>query len=148
MSLGYSSKKSNKTIGQYGNGSKTSTMRLGADAIVFTRSTREGYFELYSCCSTATYEKFHGCKSNFQPVQLNPEPVYTDTTRSNFVGKSEDEINEENIQLFMRCEEYIKKETEMEQTVRNLEKELEEAKRKCAQLALLVAAKRNEMQQV
>ncbi|OAO97123.1 hypothetical protein AXX17_AT4G41430 [Arabidopsis thaliana] len=42
MSLGYSSKKSNTTIGQYGNGFKTSTMRLGADDIVFTRSTRGG----------------------------------------------------------------------------------------------------------
>ncbi|XP_077225710.1 protein MICRORCHIDIA 2-like [Tasmannia lanceolata] len=37
MSLGYSSKKTNTTIGQYGNGFKTSTMRLGADAIVFSR---------------------------------------------------------------------------------------------------------------
>ncbi|KAJ8443644.1 hypothetical protein Cgig2_019626 [Carnegiea gigantea] len=42
MSLGYSSKKSNTTIGQYGNGFKTSTMRLGADAIVFSRATRSG----------------------------------------------------------------------------------------------------------
>ncbi|KAK8685809.1 hypothetical protein V6N13_124843 [Hibiscus sabdariffa] len=40
MSLGYSSKKSNTTIGQYGNGFKTSTMRLGADVIVFSRSNR------------------------------------------------------------------------------------------------------------
>lgn len=40
MSLGYSSKKANTTIGQYGNGFKTSTMRLGADAIVFSRATR------------------------------------------------------------------------------------------------------------
>ncbi|KAK3224238.1 hypothetical protein Dsin_011263 [Dipteronia sinensis] len=39
MSLGYSTKKTNKTIGQYGNGFKTSTMRLGADAIVFSRAT-------------------------------------------------------------------------------------------------------------
>jgi len=39
MSLGYSMKNTNTTIGQYGNGFKTSTMRLGADAIVFTRST-------------------------------------------------------------------------------------------------------------
>ncbi|XP_057972675.1 protein MICRORCHIDIA 2-like [Malania oleifera] len=38
MSLGYSSKKSNTTIGQYGNGFKTSTMRLGADVIVFSRA--------------------------------------------------------------------------------------------------------------
>lgn len=42
MSLGYSSKISNTTIGQYGNGFKTSTMRLGADAIVFSRSNRSG----------------------------------------------------------------------------------------------------------
>ncbi|XP_074308120.1 protein MICRORCHIDIA 2-like [Silene latifolia] len=42
MSLGYSSKKSNTTIGQYGNGFKTSTMRLGADVIVFSRSTKSG----------------------------------------------------------------------------------------------------------
>lgn len=38
MSLGYSSKTSNTTIGQYGNGFKTSTMRLGADVIVFSRA--------------------------------------------------------------------------------------------------------------
>ncbi|XP_030467663.1 protein MICRORCHIDIA 2-like isoform X2 [Syzygium oleosum] len=42
VSLGYSSKKSNTTIGQYGNGFKTSTMRLGADVIVFTRAIRTG----------------------------------------------------------------------------------------------------------
>ncbi|CAN1813972.1 Protein MICRORCHIDIA 2 [Linum perenne] len=42
MSLGYSSKKSKTTIGQYGNGFKTSTMRLGADVIVFSRSTYAG----------------------------------------------------------------------------------------------------------
>ncbi|WOL00928.1 protein MICRORCHIDIA 7-like [Canna indica] len=39
MSLGYSSKsRIANTIGQYGNGFKTSTMRLGADVIVFSRS--------------------------------------------------------------------------------------------------------------
>ncbi|KAG6425526.1 hypothetical protein SASPL_115967 [Salvia splendens] len=38
MSLGYSAKtKISGTIGQYGNGFKTSTMRLGADVIVFSR---------------------------------------------------------------------------------------------------------------
>ncbi|KAJ1260592.1 hypothetical protein BS78_10G244200 [Paspalum vaginatum] len=40
MSLGFSTKKSKTTIGQYGNGFKTSTMRLGSDAIVFTRANR------------------------------------------------------------------------------------------------------------
>lgn len=39
MSLGYSAKsKMANVIGQYGNGFKTSTMRLGADVIVFSRS--------------------------------------------------------------------------------------------------------------
>nr|GFC95004.1 protein microrchidia 7-like [Tanacetum cinerariifolium] len=39
MSLGYSEKsKLANTIGQYGNGFKTSTMRLGADVLVFTRN--------------------------------------------------------------------------------------------------------------
>uniref|UniRef100_A0ACD5ZKT5 Uncharacterized protein n=2 Tax=Avena sativa TaxID=4498 RepID=A0ACD5ZKT5_AVESA len=39
MSFGYSAKsKVKNTIGQYGNGFKTSTMRLGADVLVFSRS--------------------------------------------------------------------------------------------------------------
>ncbi|MQM04811.1 hypothetical protein Taro_037622, partial [Colocasia esculenta] len=43
MSLGYSAKsKSANTIGQYGNGFKTSTMRLGADVIVFSRCHGKG----------------------------------------------------------------------------------------------------------
>ncbi|CAL1405244.1 unnamed protein product [Linum trigynum] len=37
MSFGFSDKKSTGTIGQYGNGFKTSSMRLGADVVVFTR---------------------------------------------------------------------------------------------------------------
>lgn len=50
MSLGYSSKTSNSTIGQYGNGFKTSTMRLGADVIVFSRSSRSGYLLFPPLC--------------------------------------------------------------------------------------------------
>ncbi|THU47998.1 hypothetical protein C4D60_Mb09t21580 [Musa balbisiana] len=37
MSFGFSDKRSCSAIGQYGNGFKTSTMRLGADVIVFSR---------------------------------------------------------------------------------------------------------------
>ncbi|XP_073048631.1 protein MICRORCHIDIA 6-like isoform X2 [Primulina eburnea] len=37
MSFGFSDKKSKSTIGQYGNGFKTSSMRLGADVVVFSR---------------------------------------------------------------------------------------------------------------
>ncbi|KAI5066358.1 hypothetical protein GOP47_0018982 [Adiantum capillus-veneris] len=43
MSLGYSRKITKTTIGQYGNGFKTSTMRLGADVIVFSRCIQNGY---------------------------------------------------------------------------------------------------------
>ncbi|XP_020537498.1 protein MICRORCHIDIA 6 isoform X2 [Jatropha curcas] len=41
MSFGFSDKKSKSAIGQYGNGFKTSTMRLGADVIVFSRHLHE-----------------------------------------------------------------------------------------------------------
>ncbi|KAL6853821.1 hypothetical protein ACP4OV_019850 [Aristida adscensionis] len=42
MSFGFSDKQSGSSIGQYGNGFKTSTMRLGSDVIVFSRSTKSG----------------------------------------------------------------------------------------------------------
>ncbi|KAL9335424.1 hypothetical protein Peur_072605 [Populus x canadensis] len=50
MSLGYSAKsKVANTIGQYGNGFKTSTMRLGADVIVFSRCQgKDGKFPTQS----------------------------------------------------------------------------------------------------
>ncbi|KAJ0962513.1 hypothetical protein J5N97_027635 [Dioscorea zingiberensis] len=38
MSFGFSDKQLDSSIGQYGNGFKTSTMRLGADVVVFSRS--------------------------------------------------------------------------------------------------------------
>ncbi|XP_020974162.1 protein MICRORCHIDIA 6 isoform X2 [Arachis ipaensis] len=42
MSFGFSDKKSKLAIGQYGNGFKTSTMRLGADVMVFSRHMSNG----------------------------------------------------------------------------------------------------------
>ncbi|WJX44968.1 hypothetical protein P8452_31889 [Trifolium repens] len=42
MSFGFSDKNSKLSIGQYGNGFKTSSMRLGADAIVFSRHLNNG----------------------------------------------------------------------------------------------------------
>ncbi|KAK7262898.1 hypothetical protein RJT34_30479 [Clitoria ternatea] len=56
---------------------------------------------------------------------------------------SVDKICEENIQLFMRCEEYGRKETELKQTVENLEKELKEIQNKCANLSSLIEVKRS-----
>ncbi|XP_030953884.1 protein MICRORCHIDIA 6-like isoform X8 [Quercus lobata] len=42
MSFGFSDKKLKSTIGQYGNGFKTSSMRLGADVIIFSRQLKMG----------------------------------------------------------------------------------------------------------
>eukprot|EP01018_Ginkgo_biloba_P035797 Gb_08466 [translate_table: standard] len=48
MSLGFSNKRSTSTIGQYGNGFKTSTMRLGADVIVYSYTSRTASIGLLS----------------------------------------------------------------------------------------------------
>ncbi|PNY10695.1 MORC family CW-type zinc finger protein 4-like, partial [Trifolium pratense] len=53
-----------------------------------------------------------------------------------------DDICEENIKLFTRCEEYRQKETELKTTVDDLEKELKEAQAKCAYVTSLIEAKR------
>ncbi|KAM0932844.1 putative histidine kinase/HSP90-like ATPase superfamily, morc, S5 domain 2 [Dioscorea sansibarensis] len=42
MSFGFSDKRLDSSIGQYGNGFKTSTMRLGADVVVLSRSMSQG----------------------------------------------------------------------------------------------------------
>ncbi|PWA76152.1 Histidine kinase-like ATPase, ATP-binding domain-containing protein [Artemisia annua] len=42
LSFGFSDKKSDSAIGKYGNGFKTSSMRLGADALVFSRHLVDG----------------------------------------------------------------------------------------------------------
>ncbi|GLT39197.1 hypothetical protein SLA2020_134030 [Shorea laevis] len=55
-----------------------------------------------------------------------------------------DQLCEENIQLFMRCEEHAQKESELKQTIEELEKQLEDAKMKCAQLAMHLEAKKRE----
>ncbi|PON72213.1 Histidine kinase-like ATPase, C-terminal domain containing protein [Parasponia andersonii] len=63
MSFGFSGKKSKSAIGQYGNGFKTSTMRLGADVIVFSRHldkrilTQSIGLLSYTFLRTAGYER-------------------------------------------------------------------------------------------
>ncbi|KAK7360108.1 hypothetical protein VNO77_02084 [Canavalia gladiata] len=57
---------------------------------------------------------------------------------------SVDEICEENIKLFMRCEEYRLKETELKQTVVNLEEELKEIQNRCAYLTSVLEAKKKQ----
>ncbi|KAL5975096.1 hypothetical protein ACLOJK_031772 [Asimina triloba] len=46
-----------------------------------------------------------------------------------------DKICNENIQLFLRCEEHRQKESALKETIENLESELAEARRRCSQLA-------------
>uniref|UniRef100_A0A2P2LGG5 Uncharacterized protein n=1 Tax=Rhizophora mucronata TaxID=61149 RepID=A0A2P2LGG5_RHIMU len=43
-----------------------------------------------------------------------------------------------------RCEEHRQKETQLKQTIEELEKELEQSKRKCAQLSAHLEAKRKQ----
>ncbi|GJS73050.1 microrchidia 7-like protein [Tanacetum coccineum] len=63
MSLGYSLKsKVEDTIGQYGNGFKTSTMRLGADVIVFSRCSGKDGKRLVDQTKTFDHMKDHGTR--------------------------------------------------------------------------------------
>lgn len=55
-----------------------------------------------------------------------------------------EQICEENIQLFTRCEEHVQKEHELKQTVNKLEKELEETRKKCAQLAAYLESRKKQ----
>ncbi|KAJ8439116.1 hypothetical protein Cgig2_027042 [Carnegiea gigantea] len=65
MSLGYSAKsKIANTIGQYGNGFKTSTMRLGADVIVFSCcQVKDGRSSLLKFCIQSSPTKSIGMLS-------------------------------------------------------------------------------------
>lgn len=75
MSFGYSTKfQSSNTIGQYGNGFKTSTMRLGADALVLTKSRASG------TCSIGMLSYTFLCETNAEDIvvpiidyELGPE---------------------------------------------------------------------------
>lgn len=84
LSFGFSDKKSQFAIGKYGNGFKTSTMRLGADVIVFSRyltgSTLTQSIGLlsYTFLTRAGYDRivvpmvhytFNFMTGNFDPLQ-------------------------------------------------------------------------------
>ncbi|XP_075665571.1 protein MICRORCHIDIA 6-like [Castanea sativa] len=83
MSFGFSDKKSKSTIGQYGNGFKTSSMRLGADVIIFSRqlkmgsSTQSGGLLSYTFLTQMGYDRivvpmvtyeFNSSSGTFGPV--------------------------------------------------------------------------------
>lgn len=68
MSFGFSDKQSGSTIGQYGNGFKTSTMRLGADAIVFSSCMKRSKSTWSIGLLSYTFLRQTGCDDIVVPV--------------------------------------------------------------------------------
>ncbi|KAI4975210.1 hypothetical protein ZWY2020_048817 [Hordeum vulgare] len=67
LSFGFSNKCTNSSIGQYGNGFKTSTMRLGADAIIFSCNKANRLTRSVGLLSY-TFLKGTGCDDILVPV--------------------------------------------------------------------------------
>ncbi|KAK8943607.1 hypothetical protein KSP40_PGU017162 [Platanthera guangdongensis] len=68
MSFGFSDKQSGSTIGQYGNGFKTSTMRLGADVIVFSCCMKRSRLTQSVGLLSYTFLRQTGCDDIVVPV--------------------------------------------------------------------------------
>lgn len=68
MSFGFSDKQSEAFIGQYGNGFKTSTMRLGADAIVFSRCMKKRILTQSVGLLSYTFLRQTGCNDVVVPA--------------------------------------------------------------------------------
>ncbi|KAK8923608.1 hypothetical protein KSP39_PZI019477 [Platanthera zijinensis] len=68
MSFGFSDKQSGSTIGQYGNGFKTSTMRLGADVIVFSCCIKRSRLTQSVGLLSYTFLRQTGCDDIVVPV--------------------------------------------------------------------------------
>ncbi|KAJ0971504.1 hypothetical protein J5N97_019463 [Dioscorea zingiberensis] len=68
MSFGFSDKLSDSSIGQYGNGFKTSTMRLGADVIVFSRCMSKRRLTQSIGLLSYTFLRKTGCDDIIVPV--------------------------------------------------------------------------------
>ncbi|OMO84529.1 MORC family CW-type zinc finger protein 4-like protein [Corchorus olitorius] len=74
-----------------------------------------------------------------QPVHEFPDEV---TSEDDLGSITAEQLCEENIKLFQRCDEYMQKEAELRQTIEELERQLEEMRSKCAQLSSHIEAKR------
>ncbi|XP_072998721.1 protein MICRORCHIDIA 6-like isoform X2 [Typha latifolia] len=68
MSFGFSDKHSESSIGQYGNGFKTSTMRLGSDVIVFSRCMNKGTLTQSVGLLSYTFLRKTGCDDIIVPM--------------------------------------------------------------------------------
>ncbi|KAL3633207.1 hypothetical protein CASFOL_022969 [Castilleja foliolosa] len=89
-------------------------------------------------CGTIVNNK----SANVQPVSVPDAAPHLETSPDN---RSLDQICEENIQLFMRCKEYKTKQVEKIRTIEDLEKELEETRKKCARLSSDLETQRKQM---
>ncbi|KAL9236476.1 hypothetical protein vseg_011142 [Gypsophila vaccaria] len=79
MSFGFSDKESKSAIGRYGNGFKTSTMRLGADVIVFSRHFKNRKFTQSIGLLSYTYLSRNGLDRIVVPMVDYEFNVKTDT---------------------------------------------------------------------
>ncbi|VAI85794.1 unnamed protein product [Triticum turgidum subsp. durum] len=68
LSFGFSNKCTNSSIGQYGNGFKTSTMRLGADTIIFSCRKANSRLTRSVGLLSYTFLKGTGCNDILVPV--------------------------------------------------------------------------------
>ncbi|PWA76888.1 histidine kinase-like ATPase, C-terminal domain-containing protein [Artemisia annua] len=88
MSLGYSLKSKVKdTIGQYGNGFKTSTMRLGADVIVFSRCSGKDGKRLVDPSMLSTQHKSdrHREVCGMDHLRVHPRFLHSNATSHKWV---------------------------------------------------------------
>ncbi|XP_038982937.1 protein MICRORCHIDIA 6-like isoform X2 [Phoenix dactylifera] len=75
MSFGFSDKRSESSIGQYGNGFKTSTMRLGADVVVLSRCMNRRTLTQSVGLLSYTFLRQTGCDDIVVPMvdyEFNP----------------------------------------------------------------------------
>ncbi|XP_020589677.1 protein MICRORCHIDIA 6-like [Phalaenopsis equestris] len=115
MSFGFSNKKSDSLIGHYGNGFKTSTMRLGADVIVFSRCSREGSITRSVGILSYTFLRQTGCDDVLVPmVDYN-----FDSSTQRFVrmiSHSEKQFGD-NLSALLRWSPFSKEENLLNQSV-------------------------------
>ncbi|KAK8946800.1 hypothetical protein KSP39_PZI006815 [Platanthera zijinensis] len=108
MSFGFSDKQSNTAIGHYGNGFKSSSMRLGADVIVFSRCLKERNLTQSVGLLSYTFLRQAGCNDIIVPmVDYNFELLTGGLTR--LVRRSEKHFCE-NLSIILRWSPYANEE--------------------------------------
>ncbi|CAN0901173.1 Protein MICRORCHIDIA 6 [Linum grandiflorum] len=84
LSFGFSEKKFSGAIGQYGNGFKTSSMRLGADVIIFTRHMKDWKATQSIGLLSYSFLMHMGHDRIIVPIYMAPIRVLGDSTIEQF----------------------------------------------------------------